>query len=90
MENAIFIGLFLCGIMLFFRSMGMDPFRILLDFIIRGLSGMIIITVLNLFLEKIYPEMLVKINEISVGISGIFGIWGVLLLYALRYYFTKF
>ena len=90
MENAIFAGLFLCGVLLFFHSMGIDTLKILLNFIIRGLSGMIIITVLNVFLSKFYPEMLVKINEITVGISGIFGIWGVLLLYALRYYFTKF
>ena len=90
MENAIFIGLFLCGLLLFFHSMGIDTLRILLNFIIRGLSGMIIITVVNVFLIKFYPEMVVKINEITVGISGIFGIWGVLLLYALRYYFTIF
>lgn len=90
MENTVFIGLFLCGVVLFFHSMGIDTFRILLDFVIRGLSGMIIITVANIFLEKFCPEMLVKINEITVGITGIFGIWGVLLLYALRYYFTNF
>lgn len=90
MENAIFIGLFLCGVMLFFHSMGIDTFKILLNFIIRGLAGMIIITVLNFFLGKFYPEMLVKINEITVGITGIFGIWGVLILYALRYYFINF
>lgn len=90
MENAIFIGLFLCGVLLFFHSMGIDTFQILLNVIIRSLSGMIIITVVNLFLEKSAPELLVKINEITVGISGIFGIWGILALYVLRYYFTNF
>ena len=90
MENAVFIGLFLCGVLLFFHSMGIDTFRMLLNFLIRGLSGVIIITLVNFFLVKFYPEIVVKINEITVGISGIFGIWGVFLLYALQYYFTIF
>ena len=90
MENAIFIGLFLCGVLLFFRSMGIDTFKIFLNFLIRCLLSMIIITLANFFLGHFRPELIVKINEITVGISGIFGIWGVLLLYALRYYFTIF
>ena len=90
MENAIFIGLFLCGVCLFFHSMGVDSFRILLNFIIRGLSGIILIHVLNFMFTHFYPELIVKINEITVSVAGIFGIWGVLILYGLRYYFTNF
>lgn len=90
MENAIFIGLFLCGVLLFFRSMGIDTFKLMINFVIRCLSGFILITILNVFFSHFFPDLIVKINEITVGICGIFGIWGVLFLYALRYYFTIF
>ena len=90
MENAIFVGLFLLGILLFLGTMGVNSFKIFLNFIIRCLSGIIFISLINCLVQNSAPQFIVKINEITVGISGILGIWGVFLLYALRYYFTIF
>ncbi len=90
MENTIYGGLFLIGFLLFLGTMGVNSFKLFLNFVIRSLSGMIMIGILNLLLQNFRPEFVVSINEISAGICGIFGIWGVIFLYALRYYFTIF
>ena len=88
MENTIFILLFLVGIALFFSSMGINVKKCIIAFLFRCLLGIVIIGIANFLLEKNGLNLSVKINEISIGVSGILGIWGVILLYALQYYFT--
>lgn len=88
MENTIFIVLFIGGILLFLGSMGVDVVKLVLKFVLRCLLGVVVICVANFCLEKTGQNIIVNINEISVAISGLLGIWGVLLLYGLQCYFT--
>lgn len=88
MENTIFIVLFIGGFLVFLSSMGVDVIQLLFKIGVRCLSGTIIIYVVNLALSYFGGNLSVTINEISIGVSGIFGIWGVAFLYALQYYFT--
>ncbi len=88
MENTIFIALFAGGFLIFLLSMGVDMFKLLFHFVARCLLGIIIISVANFILEKSGVDFIVNINEISVGVSGILGIWGIVFLYVLQYYFT--
>ena len=88
MENTVFIVLFLVGFLVFLGTMGVNVPKLLFNFVLRGLLGIVIINVVNLVIEQAGGNLFVNINEISVGISGILGIWGVIFLYALQYYFT--
>lgn len=88
MENTIFILLFIGGFLVFLGSMGVDVIRLVLNFLARCLLGLVIIYVANFLIEYCGGNVVVNINEITIGVSGILGIWGVILLYALQYYFT--
>ena len=88
MENTIFIMLFVGGFLVFLGSMGVDVIRLVLNFLVRCLSGLVIIYVVNFLVEYFGGNFIVNINEITIGVSGFLGIWGVILLYALQYYFT--
>lgn len=88
MENTIFIVLFVVGFLVFLATMGVDVIKLVLNFLIRSLLGIVIICVVNSAVEYFGGNVFVNINEITVGVSGILGIWGVILLYALQYYFT--
>jgi len=88
MENTIFIVLFVGGFLVFLGSMGVDVIRLVLNFLVRCLSGLVIIYVVNFLIEYLGGNFVVNINEITIGVSGFLGIWGVVLLYALQYYFT--
>lgn len=88
MENTIFIMLFIGGFLVFLGSMGVDVIRLVLNFLVRCLSSLVIIYVVNFLLEYFGGNFVVNINEITIGVSGFLGIWGVILLYALQYYFT--
>lgn len=88
MENTVFIVLFLVGFLVFLGTMGVNVPRLLFNFVVRGLLGIVIISVANFAIEQAGGNLSVNINEISVVVSGILGIWGVVFLYALQYYFT--
>lgn len=88
MENTIFIVLFIGGFLVLLGTMGVDMVKLVLNFTVRCLLGLVIIYVANLGIEYYGGNFIVKINEITMGVSGILGIWGVILLYALQYYFT--
>lgn len=88
MENTVFIVLFLVGFLVFLGTMGVNVPRLLFNFVVRGLLGIVIISVANFVIEQAGGNLSVNINEISVVVSGILGIWGVVFLYALQYYFT--
>lgn len=88
MENTIFIVLFIGGFLVFLATMGVDVIRLVLNFVARSLLGIVVIYVANSVLQFLGGNVIVNINEITVGVSGILGIWGVILLYGLQYYFT--
>lgn len=88
MENTIFIMLFIGGFAVLLSTMGVDVVKLVLNFVIRCLSGIVIIYIANFLIEYFGENFTVNINEITLGVSGILGIWGVILLYALQYYFT--
>lgn len=88
MENTILILLFLGGFLIFLGTMGVDVIKLVLNFIFRSLLGIVIIGLANYFIDKAGGNIFVNINEISVLLSGTLGIWGVILLYIIRYYFT--
>ncbi len=88
MENTIFIVLFIGGLLVFLGSMGVDVIKLILNFVARCLLGIVVIYVANFLIGYLGGNVVVKINEITMGISGFLGIWGVLLLYGLQYYFT--
>jgi len=88
MENTIFIVLFIGGFLVFLGALGVNVVKILFHFVARCLAGLIIMYVVNFAIQYFGGNLAVHINEITVGVSGIFGIWGVFFLYALQYYFT--
>jgi len=88
MENTILILLFLGGFLIFLGTMGVDVIKLVLNFIFRSILGIVIIGLANYFIDKAGGNIFVNINEISVLLSGTLGIWGVILLYIIRYYFT--
>lgn len=88
MENTFFIVLFIGGFLVFLGTMGVDVMKLLLNFVGRCLLGLVIIYVVNSAIQYYGGNVIVNINEITIGVSGILGIWGVIFLYALEYYFT--
>ena len=88
MENTIFIVLFIGGFLVFLATMGVDVIKLVFRFVARSLLGIVVIYVANFVVQFLGGNVLVNINEITIGVSGILGIWGVILLYGLQYYFT--
>ncbi|MCI8339008.1 MAG: hypothetical protein HFH62_10080 [Lachnospiraceae bacterium] len=88
MENTILILLFIGGLLIFLGTMGVDVVKLILNFIFRSLLGIVLIGLANYFIEKAGGNLFVNINEISVLLSGVLGVWGVILVYIIRYYFT--
>ena len=87
MENTIIIVLVLAGICVLLW-VGVDAWKYILNFMVRCLSGLVIIYVVNCAIQYYGGNLTVKINEIANGLFRILGIWGVIFLYALQYYFT--
>lgn len=88
MENTILIVLFIGGFLIFLGTMGVDVIKLVLNFVFRSLLGIVIIGLVNYLIKGAGGNFFVNINEISVLLSGTLGIWGVILLFIIRYYFT--
>lgn len=88
MENTILILLFLAGLVVFLTMLKVDVLKAGLTFILRGVLGIVMIQFINYWLVGGYESFMVSINEITVALSGILGIWGVVFCYAMRIYFT--
>lgn len=88
MEITIFIVLFIGGLLVLLGTMGVDVIKLMLNFVARCLLGIVVIYVANYLIGYFGGNVIVSINEITMGISGVLGIWGVILLYGLQYYFT--
>lgn len=88
MENTIFIVLFIGGLLVFMNSIGVNVVQLVFNFVIRCLLGIILIYVANSAIAYYGGNLSVSINEITIGVSGILGIWGVFFMYCLQYYLT--
>ena len=82
MENTIIIVLVLAGICVFLLWVGVYAWKYILNFMVRCLSGLVIIYVVNYAIQYYGGNLAVKINEIAMGFSGILGI-GALFSYML-------
>lgn len=88
MENTILILLFLTSFIVLLTMLKVDVLKVGMTFILRGVSGIVMIQFINYWLADGYANLLVSINEITVTLSGILGFWGVVFCYAMRIYFT--
>ncbi len=88
MEITVFIVVFIAGFLFFLSSVGVDVIQMLIRILARALLSTVIIYIANIVITYYGGKFIVNINEITVGVSGILGIWGVIFLYALEYYFT--
>ena len=88
MEITVFIVVFIAGFLFFLSSVGVDVIQMLIRILARELLSTVIIYIANIVITYYGGKFIVNINEITVGVSGILGIWGVIFLYALEYYFT--
>ena len=88
MEITVFIVVFIAGFLFFLSSVGVDVIQMLIRILARALLSIVIIYIANIVITYYGGKFIVNINEITVGVSGILGIWGVIFLYALEYYFT--
>lgn len=76
MENTIFIVLFIGGFLVFLAAMGVDVVKVIINFVTRSLLGIVVIYVVNSAIQSLGGNVFVNINEITIGVSGILGIWG--------------
>mgnify|MGYP004512962623 FL=1 len=88
MEITVFIVVFIASFLFFLSSVGVDVIQMLIRILARALLSTVIIYIANIVITYYGGKFIVNINEITVGVSGILGIWGVIFLYALEYYFT--
>lgn len=60
--------------------------EIIINFILRGVLGMMVIYFANYFLSERMPDMEIGYNFLSFCISGFLGIPGICLLYGINLY----
>lgn len=58
----------------------------IINFLLRGISGMLMIYFVNFFLEKYMPEMGIGYNLATFLTSAILGFPGVAVLYGINFY----
>lgn len=62
--------------------------EILLNFLLRGILGMLLIYFVNFFLEEKMPQISVGYNLLSFAVCGFLGVPGLLLLFGIQLYMT--
>ncbi len=60
--------------------------ELLINFVLRGISGLLIIYFLNFFLESYMPDMGVGYNLVTFLTSAFLGFPGVAVLYGINFY----
>ena len=60
--------------------------ELLINFVLRGISGMLIVYFLNFFMERRMPAMEVGYNVITFLTSAFLGFPGVAVLYGINFY----
>ncbi len=89
MEMDTYTGIFLIvGILGAVLLIGILRSRaeLLLNFILRGISGMLMIYFLNLFLARFMPDMDIGYNLATFLTSAILGFPGVAMLFGINFY----
>lgn len=78
--------IFFFGVLTFL--FGYNPGEIFLNMVARMLTGLVVLYLCNLIFEKLAPKCIVNINEITMLISAILGIPGVIFTYLLHWILT--
>lgn len=68
------------------RCLGLKVEIVLLRLIGRCLSGIVVLYACNLFLSEMNEDLIVNINEITLLISALLGMPGIIFLYFLRWF----
>lgn len=87
MQNTIIIVVIL---LICLRCLGLKVEIILFRLIGRCLSGIVVLYVCNFFLSEMNKNLIVNINEITLLISAILGMPGIVFLYILRWFLLMF
>lgn len=82
LNTIIIIGICL----LFLRCLGFKVEILLLHFIGRCFSGVIVLYVCNFFLVQMNPNLVVNINEMTLAVLALLGMPGAIFLYFLRWF----
>ena len=86
--NATYCIVFLFFFAVLFMTMGTKAGIFVVKTVNRCLAGIVFITVMNQLIIFSGQNLQVRINEISVCISGVFGIIGLIFLYAFQWLLT--
>jgi inhibitor of the pro-sigma K processing machinery len=74
-----------CGTMGLFRK----NLELILNFVLRGVLGMLLIYFGNSFLGSVQPEMLLGYNLLTFCASGVLGVPGIFMMYGISFYMTN-
>lgn len=87
MESEIFLLCIAVAVFIFFFSLAGNKLEIIINFILRLLVGVLMIYLINTALLRGNIVSGVAINPVTMLVSGVLGVQGVVLLYALGIYF---
>ncbi len=83
MQNTIFIVVIILVVL---RCLGLKVEILLLHLIGRCLMGIVVLYVCNFLLSEINQDLIVNINEITLLVSSLLGMPGIIFLYFLRWF----
>lgn len=87
--NAIYFVEICLVLYVILRLLGLSIIDSCLDILLRCLSGVVFICFLNFLMSGFGQDFFVRINEISLIISAVFGINGLIFLLFFQYIITK-
>lgn len=87
MENHILIFIVLLSAVILCFGMIKEKPEIIINFILRFVSGILCIYFLNNLFQKMQMNLFVGLNEATTLTAGFLGIPGIILLYGLAFYF---
>lgn len=83
MQNTIFIVVIILVVL---RCLGLKVEILLLHLIGRCLMGIVVLYVCNFLLSEINQDLIVNINEITLLVSSLLGMPGIIFMYFLRWF----
>ena len=87
--NYFYYVAFLMIFLLFLSFMNVNVKELFINTLTRCLSGIVFITFANFLLKMLGLNLMVNINQISLVISGILGISGVIFTYIFQWILTS-
>ncbi len=89
MEKMILLFVIIAGSLVFMLSLCKNKVESVLTFLMRSMMGLLGIYIVNRAFEYVGNDLMVGINGATVGMTGLLGLPGFVLLYALSYLFIK-